>query len=78
MKTVKQEIDRLYNLSKDPKWSRYNASSEGSYYYTLCEVKNKEMSLEDFYKEYPYYNPDSNSEYWQQQHKRWKEIWTQF
>ena len=77
MKTVKDEITRLYNLSKDPNWSRYNASSEGGYYYTLCDVKNKEMSLEDFYKEHPYYNPDINSTYWQQQHTRWKEIWNE-
>jgi hypothetical protein len=35
------------------------------------------MSLEDFYKEYPFYNPDINSDYWKQQHKRWKEIWNE-
>lgn len=77
MKTVRDEIIRLYNLSKNPTWSRYNSSSEGAYYYTLCEVKNKDMLLEDFYKDYPYYNPDTNSSYWQQQHKRWKELWNE-
>ena len=77
MKTVRDEITRLYNLSKNSTWSKYNCSSEGAYYYTLCEVKNKDMLLEDFYKDYPYYNPDTNSTYWQQQHKRWKELWNE-
>lgn len=77
MKTVRDEITRLYNLSKNPSWSRYNSSSEGGYYYTLCEVKNKDMLLSDFYKEYPYYNPDTNSDYWKQQHNKWKEIWNE-
>ena len=77
MKTVRDEIKRLFDLSQNPNWSRYNCSSEAGYYYTLCEVKNKDMSLDDFYKEYPFYNPDINSDYWQQQHKKWKEIWNE-
>ena len=73
-KTVQTEINRLLLESKK---NRHITSSEGAYYYTLCEVKNKDMLLEDFYKDYPYYNPDTNSTYWQQQHKRWKELWNE-
>jgi len=74
MTTVKQEINRLLLESKK---NPHIVSNEASYYYTLCEVKNKEMSLDDFYKEHPYYNPDINSDYWKQQHKRWKDIWNE-
>jgi len=77
MTTVKQEIDRLYNLSQDTKWCRYNMSSEAPYYYDLCSVEDKTITLDEFYKLFPYYNPDMNCEYWQTQHNRWKEIWTQ-
>ena len=77
MTTVKQEINRLYNLSQDSKWCRYNISSEAPYYYDLCSVEDKTITLEEFYKLFPYYNPDINCDYWIQQHKRWKELWTQ-
>ena len=77
MKTVRDEITRLYNLSKNPTWSKYNCSSEGAYYYDLCSVEDKTISLEDFYKKFPYHNPNFDSEYWQKQHQRWREIWKQ-
>ena len=75
MTTVKKEIDRLYNLSQDPKWCRYNMSSEAPYYYDLCSVQDKVITLDEFYNLFPYYNPDMNCDYWIQQHKKWKEIW---
>ena len=77
METVKQEIDRLYNLSQDAKWCRYNMSSEAPYYYDLCSVEDKKITLQEFYKLFPYYNPDINCEYWKQQHKKWEDIWKQ-
>ena len=72
MKTVQQEIDRLYLESKT---NPYIVSNEAAYYYDLCSVQDKQITLEDFYKSFPYHNPDMNSDYWQTQHKRWKEIW---
>lgn len=74
MKTVQQEIDRLYLESKT---NPYIVSNEAPYYYDLCKVENKEISLDEFYKLFPYYNPDMNSEYWQTQQKRWKALWKQ-
>ena len=38
---------------------------------------DNDMTLDEFYKLYPYHNPDINSDYWNQQHNRWKEIWKQ-
>jgi hypothetical protein len=74
MKTVKQEIERLYLESlKNPNI----VSNEAAYYYDLCSVENKNITLDDFYKLFPYYNPDYNSDYWKQQHNRWKEIWNE-
>jgi len=75
MTTIKQEIDRLYNLSQDVKWCRENMSNEASYYYDLCSVQDKAKTLDEFYNLFPYYNPDINSEYWKQQQKKWEEIW---
>jgi len=72
MKTVKQEIERLYLESLN---NKHIVSSEAPYYYDLCSVENKNITLDEFYKLFPYYNLDSNSEYWQQQHTKWKEIW---
>ena len=72
-KTVQQEINRLLLASKT---NRYITSNEAPYYYDLCSVKDKSISLEEFYKDFPYHNPDINSEYWQKQHKKWREIWT--
>lgn len=77
MTTVKQEINRLYNLSQNQKWSRYNMSSEAPYYFDLCSIEDKTITLDKFYKLFPYYNPDTNCEYWKQQHKKWKDIWKQ-
>jgi hypothetical protein len=74
MKTVQQEIDRLYLESK---MNRYIVSNEASLYYDLCSVVDKTITLDEFYKLFPYHNPDINSDYWKQQHNRWKEIWKQ-
>ena len=74
MKTVQQEIDRLYLESK---MNRYIVSNEASLYYDLCSVIDKTITLNEFYKLFPYHNPDINSDYWKQQHNRWKEIWKQ-
>ena len=73
-KTVQQEIDRLYLESKN---NRYIVSNEAPYYYDLCSVEDKTITLDKFYKLFPYYNPDMNCEYWQTQRNRWKEIWKQ-
>jgi len=74
MKTVKQEIDRLVlESNKNPSI----VANEAPYYYDLCSVEDKTITLDKFYKLFPYYNPDINCEYWKQQHKRWKELWTQ-
>ena len=73
-KTVQQEIDRLYLESKN---NRYIVSNEAPYYYDLCSVEDKTITLDQFYKLFPYHNPDINCEYWQTQHNRWKEIWNQ-
>jgi len=74
MQTVQQEIDRLYLESK---MNRYIVSNEASLYYDLCSVVDKTITLDQFYKLFPYHNPDINSDYWKQQHNRWKEIWKQ-
>jgi hypothetical protein len=74
MKTVQQEINRLLLESKT---NRYTVSNEAPYYYDLCSVEDKTISLDLFYKKFPYHNPDYNSEYWQQQYNRWKDIWKQ-
>jgi hypothetical protein len=74
IKTVQQEIDRLYLESK---LNRYIVSNEASLYYDLCSVIDKTITLDEFYKLFPYHNPDINSDYWKQQHNRWKEIWKQ-
>ncbi len=74
IKTVQQEIDRLYLESK---MNRHIVSNEASLYYDLCSVVDKTITLDEFYKLFPYHNPDINSDYWKQQHNRWKEIWKQ-
>jgi len=74
MQTVQQKIDRLYLESK---MNRYIVSNEASLYYDLCSVVDKTITLDEFYKLFPYHNPDINSDYWKQQHNRWKEIWKQ-
>jgi len=74
MTTVREEIDRLYLESK---MNRYIVSNEASLYYDLCSVIDKTITLDEFYKLFPYHNPDINSDYWKQQHNRWKEIWKQ-
>ena len=74
MITVKQEIDRLVLESKK---NPHIVSNEAGYYYDLCSVENKNITLDDFYKLFPYHNPDYNSDYWKQQHNKWKEIWKQ-
>ena len=74
MQTVQQEIDRLYLESK---LNRHIVSNEASLYYDLCSVVDKTITLDEFYKLFPYHNPDINSDYWKQQHNRWKEIWKQ-
>ena len=73
-KTVQQEINRLVLESKS---NRHITSSEGAYYYDLCSVEDKTIPLEQFYKKFPYHIPDFDSEYWQKQHNRWREIWKQ-
>jgi len=74
MITIKQEIDRLVLESKK---NPHIVSNEAGYYYDLCSVENKNITLDDFYKLFPYHNPDYNSDYWKQQHNKWKEIWKQ-
>jgi hypothetical protein len=74
MKTVKQEIQRLFLESQK---NRHIVSNEASYYYDLCSVKDKSITLDEFYKLFPYHNTDYNSDYWKQQHNRWKEIWNE-
>ena len=74
IKTVQQEINRLLLESKT---NRYITSNEAPYYYDLCSVEDKSISLDKFYKKFPYHNPDFNSEYWQNQYKRWKDLWKQ-
>ena len=74
MITVKQEIDRLVSESKN---NPHIVSNEAGYYYDLCSVENKDITLDEFYKLFPYHNPDYNSDYWNQQHKKWKEIWNE-
>jgi len=74
MITVKQEIDRLVSESKN---NPHIVSNDAGYYYDLCSVDNKEITLDEFYKLFPYHNPDYNSDYWKQQHNKWKEIWKQ-
>ena len=73
-KTVQQEINRLLLESKT---NRHIVSNEAPYYYDLCSVEDKTITLDEFYKLFPYYNPDMNCEYWQTQHNRWKELWNQ-
>jgi hypothetical protein len=77
IKTVQQEIDRLKTLSKDKVWNKYNSADEAPYYNALCEAYDRQMSLDEFYKEHPYYNPDYTSEYWQKQIKMIKDLWNQ-
>jgi len=77
MKTVRDEVYRIYNLNREVKWSGLDTSSESAYYSDLLDVHDMDMSLDEFYKLYPYHNPDMNSDYWKQQHNKWKEIWTQ-
>lgn len=74
IKTVQEEINRLIIESKT---NRYITSSQGAYYYDLCSVQDKTISLDDFYKKFPYHNPNFDSEYWQEQHQRWRDIWKQ-
>ena len=74
MITIKQEIDRLVLESKK---NPHIVSNEAGYYYDLCSVENKDLTLDEFYKLFPYHNPDYNSDYWKQQHNRWKEIWNE-
>jgi len=73
-KTVQQEINRLLLESKT---NCYITSNEAPYYYDLCSVEDKTISLDKFYKKFPYHNPDFNSEYWQKQYKKWKDLWKQ-
>ena len=77
MKTVRDEIYRIYNLNIDKKKFQLDASTEAMYYSDLLDVHDMDMSLDEFYKLYPYHNPDITSDYWNQQHNKWKEIWTQ-
>ena len=72
MKTVQQEIDRLYLESKN---NPHVVSNEAPYYYDLCSIENKSITLQEFYKLFPYYNKDYNSDYWKEQQKRWENIW---
>jgi hypothetical protein len=74
MKTIQQEINRLVLESQN---NPSIVADEAAYYYDLCSVEDKKITLDEFYKLFPYYNPDMNCEYWQTQHNKWKEIWTQ-
>ena len=77
MKTVGEEIYRLYDLCKDANWSINNVPEQAIYYSDLLSVHDNDMTLDKFYKLYPYHNPDINIDYWNQQHNKWKEIWKQ-
>jgi hypothetical protein len=74
IKTVQQEINRLLLESKTNRWI---VSNEAPYYYDLCSVEDKTITLDKFYESFPYHNPDINCEYWKTQHNRWKAVWTQ-
>ena len=72
MITVKQEIERLVLESeKNP----HIVQTYFEYYYALLD--HSDLTLDEFYKLFPYHNPDYNSDYWKQQHNRWKEIWNE-
>lgn len=73
-KTVQQEINRLV---LDARRNKHITSSEGAYFHDLCSIEDKTISIDDFYRMFPYHNPDFDSEYWQKQHNRWREIWKQ-
>jgi hypothetical protein len=73
-KTVQQEINRLLLASKN---NRHITSSEAPYYYDLCSIEDKTICLDEFYKKFPYYNPDYNSEYWLNKFTKWKKIWNE-
>ena len=76
IKTVREEIQRLERLNLDKNWAKFNATDFAPYHHQLCQ-EDKDMTLDEFYKLYPYYNPDYSSEYWKQEHNKWKEIWKQ-
>ena len=72
-KTVKQEIEDLHNQSKK---DRYFASTYAEYYYTLLD--HSDLTLDEFYKLYPQYDVEkTDSLYWKQFMKQWKEKWKQ-
>ena len=73
MKTVKKEIEDLHNQSKK---DRYFASTYAEYYYTLLD--HSDLTLDEFYKLYPQYDVEkTDSLYWKQFMKQWKDIWKQ-
>ena len=74
IKTVQQEINRLLLESKT---NRYITCNEAPDYYELCSVEDKSISLDKCEKKFPYHDPDFNSEYWQNQYKKWKDLWKQ-
>ena len=74
MKTVKEEINRLFLQSQN---NPSIVANEAPYYFDLCSVEDKTITLDEFYKLFPYYNPDRDSEFWKKQNNRWKEIWNE-
>ena len=74
MTTVKEEINRLFLESqKNPSI----VANEAPYYFDLCSVEDKTITLNEFYKQFPYYNPDRDCDYWKNQNERWENIWKQ-
>ena len=74
MTTVKEEINRLFLESqKNPSI----VANEAPYYFDLCSVEDKTITLNEFYKQFPYYNPDRDCDYWKKQNERWENIWKQ-
>jgi hypothetical protein len=73
MITVKQEIERLFLESqKNP----HIVQTYFEYYYALLD--HSDLTLDEFYKLYPQYDVEkTDSLYWQQFMKQWKETWKQ-
>ena len=72
MITVKQEIERLVLESeKNP----HIVQTYFEYYYALLD--HSDLTLDEFFKLYPQYDVEkTDSLYWKQFMKQWKEIWT--
>jgi len=69
MKTVQQEIDRLFLESKK---HPHIVETYFEYYYALLD--HSDLTLDEFYKLYPQYDVEkTDSLYWKQFMQKWKE-----